>query len=152
MKGDPFFRAMTTPGVRALVSRAPAPKTAKAVRRASRKALGRHAAELLPDAYFELMRATMVMPGWKPAMSSHLNLAMRSGRPLPENLLSDDELRSIEVPVRFILGDEDVYGPPEIGRRAAALMPDATVHVLAAGHAPFADEPETCAELIRGAS
>jgi len=56
------------------------------------------------------------------------------------------------VPVRFILGDDDVYGSPEIGRRAAALMPDATVHVLPAGHAPFADEPEACAALIRGAS
>ena len=152
MRGDPYFRAMTTPGVRALVSRAPAPKTAKATRRASTKAMGRRAVALLPDAYFELMRATMAMPGWRLAMSSHLNRAMRSGRPLPENLFSDDELRSIEVPVRFILGDDDVYGRPEIGRRAAALMPDATVHVLPAGHAPFADEPEACAALIRGAS
>ena len=152
MRGDPYFRAMTTPGVRALVSRAPAPKTAKATRRASTKAMGRRAVALLPDAYFELMRATMAMPGWRLAMSSHLNLAMASGRPRPENQFSDDELRSIEVPVRFILGDDDVYGRPEIGRRAAALMPDATVHVLPAGHAPFADEPEACAALIRGAS
>jgi pimeloyl-ACP methyl ester carboxylesterase len=152
MRGDPFFRAMTTPGVRALVSRAPAPKTARATRRASTKALGRHAAALLPDSYFELMLATMGMPGWRTAMSSHLNLAMRSGRPRPENLLTDDELRSIEVPVRLILGDDDVYGGPEIGKRAAALIPDATVHVLPAGHAPFADEPEECASLIRSAS
>ena len=83
MRGDPYFRAMTTPGVRALVSRAPAPKTAKATRRASTKAMGRRAVALLPDAYFELMRATMAMPGWRLAMSSHLNLAMRSGRPAP---------------------------------------------------------------------
>jgi pimeloyl-ACP methyl ester carboxylesterase len=152
MRGDPFFRAMTTPGVRALVSRAPLPRTAKATRRASTKAMGRRAVALLPDAYFELMRATMAMPGWRLAMSSHLNLAMQSGRPRPENLFSDDELRSIEVPVRLVLGDDDVYGPPEIGRRAAALIPDASVHVLPAGHAPFADEPETCAHLIRGAS
>jgi len=151
MRGDPFFRAMTTPGVRALVSRAPAPKTAKATRRASRKALGRHAAELMPDAYFDLMRATMTMPGWRPAMSSHLNLAMAFGRPRPENLLTDDELRSIDVPVRFILGDDDVYGGPDIVRRAAALMPDASVHVLPGGHAPFLDDPEACAELIRSA-
>ena len=94
----------------------------------------------------------MAMPGWRLAMRSHLNLAMRSGRPRPENLLTDDELRSIEVPVRLILGDDDVYGGPEIGRRAAALMSDARVHVLPGGHAPFADEPETCAALIRGAS
>ena len=54
----------------------------------------------------------MAMPGWKRAMSSHLNLAMRSGQARPENLLSDDELRSIEAPVRFVMGDADVYGPP----------------------------------------
>jgi pimeloyl-ACP methyl ester carboxylesterase len=152
MRADPFFRAMTTPGVRALVSRAPVPKTAKATRRASTKALGRHAVSLLPDAYFELMRATMAMPGWRLAMSSHLNLALRRGRARPENLLTDDELRSIEVPVRLILGEDDVYGGPEIGRCAAALMQDAEVHVLAAGHAPFADEPEECAALIQSAS
>jgi pimeloyl-ACP methyl ester carboxylesterase len=152
MRGDPFFRAMTTPGVRALVSRAPLPKSAKATRRASAKAMGRRAVAVLPDSYFDLVRATMAMPGWRLAMSSHLNLAMRSGRPLPENLLTDDELRSIEVPVRLILGDDDVYGRPEIGHRAAALMPDARVDVLPAGHAPFADEPEACAALIRTAS
>jgi pimeloyl-ACP methyl ester carboxylesterase len=121
-------------------------------RKASTGAMGRRAVGLLPDAYFELVRATMAMPGWRLAMSSHLNLAMASGRPRPENLLTDDELRSIEVPVRLILGDGDVYGPPEIGHRAAALMPDAHVDVLAAGHAPFCDEPETCAALIREAS
>ena len=114
--------------------------------------MGKRAVGLLPDSYFELMRATMVMPGWRLAMTSHLNLAMHNGRPRPENLLTDDELRSIDVPVRLILGDDDVYGKPEIGYRAAALMPDARVHVLPAGHAPFADEPETCAALIRGAS
>jgi pimeloyl-ACP methyl ester carboxylesterase len=74
------------------------------------------------------------------------------GRPRAENLLSDDDLRSIEVPVRLILGDDDVYGAPEIGRRAAALMRDAEVHVLPAGHAPFADEPQECAALILSAS
>ena len=94
------------------------------------------------------MRATMLMPGWRLAMASHLNLAMRSGSPRPENLLTDDELRSIEVPVRFILGDDDVYGGPEIVERAAALMPDARVDVVPGGHAPFTDEPQMCAAGI----
>ncbi len=149
MRGDPFFRAMTTPGVRALVSRMPAPKTAKATRRASTKALGRHARDAMPDSYFEVMRATMGMPGWRLAMSSHLNLAMRSGRPRPENVLTDDELRGIEVPVRLIFGDDDVYGGPEIGERAVALMPDARLDVIPGGHAPFLDDPARCADLIR---
>ena len=149
MKGDPFFRAMTTPVVKALASRVPAPPSAKATRRAMTKAMGRPVTERYPDAFFEIVRAGMAMPGWKRAMSSHLNLAMRSGKPRPENLLSDDELRSIETPVLFVMGDADVYGPPSVCERAAALMPDARVEVLPGGHAPFLDYPARCAQLIR---
>jgi pimeloyl-[acyl-carrier protein] methyl ester esterase len=151
MRGNAFFRAMTTPGVRALASRAPAPKTAKATRRAMAGAIGRPALATLPDSYLEVVRATMLMPGWRLAMSSHLNLAMRSGRARPENLFTDDELRSIRVPVRLILTDRDVYGGPEIGRRAVALMPDAVLDVLPGGHAPFLDDPELCAQLVSSA-
>jgi pimeloyl-ACP methyl ester carboxylesterase len=151
MKGDPFFRAMTTPVVRGLVSRAPAPKSAAATRKAMTKAFGKRALDVLPDSYFALVRATMLMPGWRRAMSSHLNLAMRSGKPLPENFLSDDELRALNVPVEFVIGDNDVYGPPSVCQRAAALMPDARVHVLpGAGHAPFTEDAERCATIIRG--
>jgi pimeloyl-ACP methyl ester carboxylesterase len=149
MRGDGYFRAMTTPGLRALVSRVPAPKSAKATRRASAGALGRHAAGRLPDAFFELMRATMGMPGWRRAMTSQLNLALRAGRPRPENVLSDDELRAIEVPVRLVLGDADAYGRPEVGERAVALLPDARLDVVSGGHAPFLDHPLLCAEAIR---
>jgi pimeloyl-ACP methyl ester carboxylesterase len=149
MRGDPYFRAMTTPGIRRLVSRVPVPKSAKATRRATAKALGRHALDRLPDSYFEVMAATMRMPGFRLAMTSHLNLAMRSGRPRPENTFTDDELRSIAVPVELIFGSDDVYGPPDIGERAVELMPAARLHVLPGGHAPFLDDPQRCAELIR---
>jgi pimeloyl-ACP methyl ester carboxylesterase len=149
MKGDPFFRAMTTPGVRQLASRLPAPPSAKVTRRAMTKPMGRRVAERYSDAFFEVVRAGMAMPGWKLAMTTHLNLAMRSGKPRPDNLLSDDELRSIAPPVLFVMGDADVYGPPEVCQRAAAMMPDARVEVLPGGHAPFLDDPGRCAELIR---
>jgi pimeloyl-[acyl-carrier protein] methyl ester esterase len=133
------------------VSRLPAPPSAKVARRAMTKALGRPAAERMPETYFELVRATMRMPGWKLAMTSHLNLALHSGKARPENLLTDDELRSFEVPVRFVMGDDDVYGGPDVVERAAALMPAARVEVMPGGHAPFLDDPGRCAELIRTA-
>ena len=151
MRGNAFFRAMTTPGVRALVRHVPVPKSLNGMRRASRDAMGRHAVDRMPDAYFDVVRATMLMPAWRTAMYTHLNLALRSGRPRPENLFTDAELRSIEVPVRFILGDADVYGGPEVGERAVKLMPDARLDVLPGGHAPFLDDPARCAELIRAA-
>lgn len=67
----------------------------------------------------------------------------------PKNLLSDDELRSIATPVQRIWGDRDVDGGPEIGEHAAALPPDSRLELIEGDHAPFLDEPERCAELIR---
>jgi pimeloyl-ACP methyl ester carboxylesterase len=150
MKGDPFFRAMTTPGLRAIVRRVPPPRNAKATRKALARTLGPRALDNAPDAWFEVVRQTMRMPGWRGAMTSHLNLAMRSGRPLPENFITDDELRELATPVHFVMGDADPYGPPSVAERAAALMPAATVTTISGRHAPFLDDPEHCAAALRG--
>src|SRR4051812_33283930 len=81
LQRDVFFRLMTTPGLGRLVSRAPAPKSADTARKAMRQALGAHAAEQLPDVFFDAVRLAMARPGYATAMWTHLNLAMRSGRP-----------------------------------------------------------------------
>ena len=49
----------------------------------------------------------------------------------------------------FVIGDADIYGPPSVVERAAALMPGARVEVMPGGHAPFLDDPGRCAGLIR---
>lgn len=149
MKADPYFRAMTTPGVRALASRVPPPPSTAIARKAMRGAMGRAVTDRLPDSFFDVVRAGMRVPGYKRAMASHLDRAFSGGKPLPECLFSDDELRAFEVPVLFVIGDNDVYGPPAVVERAAALMPGARVEVLPGGHAPFLDAPERCAGLIR---
>jgi 2-hydroxy-6-oxonona-2,4-dienedioate hydrolase len=55
----------------------------------------------------------------------------------PEVALGADELRRVRQPVQFVWGTHDPFGPPEIGRRAADLMPDAELHVVDAGHGPW---------------
>jgi len=77
---------------------------------------------------------------------------MRYGRARPENVFDDDELRAISAPVQLIWGDRDVYGGPEVGQRAAALLPDARLEVIEGGHAPFLDDAERCADLVRQAT
>lgn len=148
MKGDLFFRLMTTPVLRALVSRAPAPSSAEKTRAAMKPVLGDRAIAAVGDDYFEVVRAGMAMPGWKEAMRTHLNLAMHRGRPRPENLLTDEELGRIATDVHFIWGDADVYGPPSIGERAVAHMPEGRLDVVPGNHAPFLDDPRRCAQLI----
>ncbi len=81
-------------------------------------------------------------------MLSHMRLAMRVGRPRPENFLSQAELRQLALPVLMIWGDEDPYGAPEIGRRACALIPDGRLEIIPGRHAPFLDDPERCGALI----
>lgn len=62
--------------------------------------------------------------------------------------LADAELQRLATPVLMIWGDADPYGDPEIGRRAAALMPSAHLEVIPGCHAPFLDDPERCGALI----
>jgi 2-hydroxy-6-oxonona-2,4-dienedioate hydrolase len=92
----------------------------------------------------------MRQPGFRTAMLTHMRLAMRVGRPRPENFLSETELQQLAVPVLMIWGDEDPYGGPEIGRRASALIPDARLEVIPGRHAPFLDDPKRCGALIDG--
>jgi pimeloyl-ACP methyl ester carboxylesterase len=150
MRGDSWFTFVTRRGIGALAVRIK-PPSVKIARKAMRETIGPAAIERTPDEWFEAMRVGMRVPGWSRAMRSHMLLAMRAGRPLPENFIGDDELRGLAVPVVFAWGEQDAYGPPSIGERAAALMPRARVATLPGNHAPFLDDPGRCAQLIRDA-
>jgi pimeloyl-ACP methyl ester carboxylesterase len=148
MHGDPFFTALSTPGLRQLVARIRPPNVATMRRVGARGVIGPQAVGRAPEGFFEVVHEGMRQPGYRTAMLTHMNLAMRFGKPRPENFLSDDELRRLMVPVLMIWGDEDPYGGPEIGRRACALIPDARLEIIPGRHAPLLDDPERCGALI----
>jgi pimeloyl-ACP methyl ester carboxylesterase len=148
MRGDPFFTALSTPGLRQVVSRLGSPSVAFTRRSLARGVIGPQATDRAPDGFFAVVHEGMRQPGFRNAMLSHLQLAMRLGRPRPENFLADAELKSIAVPVLMIWGDADPYGDPAIGRRAAALIPRGRLEVIPGRHAPFLDDPARCGALI----
>ena len=148
MHGDPAFTALSTPLVRQLVARIGSPSVAMTRRALARGAIGPRAAERAPEGFFEVVHEGFRQPGFRTAMLTHMQLALRFGRPRPENFLSETELRQLAMPVLMIWGDEDPYGGPEIGRRACALIPDARLEVIPGRHAPFLDDPERCGTLI----
>jgi pimeloyl-ACP methyl ester carboxylesterase len=148
MHGDAAFTALSTPGLRQLIVRLGSPSVATTRRVLARGAIGPHAAERAPEGFFEVIDEGMRQPGYRTAMLTHMQLAMRFGRPRPENFLSDSELRRLTVPVLMIWGDQDPYGGPEIGRRACELIPDARLEIIPGRHAPFLDDPERCGVLI----
>ena len=148
MHGDPFFTALSTPGLRQLVARLRSPSVTTTRGALARGVIGPRAAERAPEGFFDVVHEGMRQPGYRTAMLTHMRLAMRFGRPRPENFLSDSELRQLTAPVLMIWGDEDPYGGPEIGRRACELLPDARLEVIPGRHAPFLDDPERCGALI----
>lgn len=148
MHGDPFFTALSTPGLRHIVARIGSPSVAMTRRSLAGGAVGHRGAERAPDGFFEVVHEGMRQPGFRTAMLSHMWLAMRFGRPRPENFLSDAELQRIAAPVLMIWGDEDPYGGPDIGRRAAQILPHASLEVISGRHAPFLDEAARCGALI----
>jgi pimeloyl-ACP methyl ester carboxylesterase len=148
MRGDPFFTMLSTPGLRHLVARIGSPNVGVTRRSLARGAIGPHAAERAPDGFFNVVHAGMRQSGFRTAMLSHMWLAMRFGRPRPQNFLSDAELQQIAAPVLMIWGDEDPYGGPEIGRLATTLIPDSHLEIVPGRHAPFLDDPERCGVLI----
>jgi 2-hydroxy-6-oxonona-2,4-dienedioate hydrolase len=63
-----------------------------------------------------------------------------------EASLFEAEVARITQPVLFLWGDADTYGPPDRGRAACELMPNAAMEVLKAGHLPWLDDPDRCAK------
>ena len=88
MHGDPFFTALSTPGLRQLAARIRSPNVATTRRSLARGVVGPRAAERAPDGFFEVVHEGMRQPGFRTAMLSHMRLAMRLGRPRAENFLS----------------------------------------------------------------
>ena len=61
------------------------------------------------------------------------------------------ELEGIICPVVLLWGSHDPLGAPDVGRALAERMPDARViEVPDAGHLPWIDQPDICAEAVRG--
>lgn len=59
-----------------------------------------------------------------------------------------DELGRISAPTLLVWGDREPLGPVEVARHVAGLIPNATVEVVPAGHAPWLGRPEQLATLI----
>jgi len=148
MHGDPAFTALSAPGLRHLMARLGSPSVAITRRAMARGVIGTRGAERAPEGFFEVVHEGIRQPGVRTAMLTHMYLAMRFGRPRPENFLTESELRQLTAPVLMIWGDEDPYGGPEIGRRACELLPNARLEIIPGRHAPVLDDPERCGALI----
>ena len=139
----------TTPVLGEIVgslSRMPAPR--RAVRAGMVSAIGRHAAMALSDDLVDAHYLPVRMPGAGAATRSLLRRVIRGRTPRPENVLTDNELARITVPLLFIWGDEDVFLSPARGRHSVDKIPGAVFEVVPGAHDPWLDDAPGCGKLI----
>src|SRR5690606_8188268 len=102
----------------------------------------------LSDEYLSHGLHNGLLPGNMMGFTSMLEnvLSLKGWR---SELYLGDKLHSLEVPVRFIWGTQDVFEKPDTGMAKASAIADYKFAVVKdAGHCPWLDQPEECARLI----
>ena len=99
-------------------------------------------------------RAVLLEYLWQSARASnHARLArgfrMFTSLAGQREVLSDDELRTLNVPLLILWGERDRFLPPAHAARAAALVPFAQCRIIPrAGHSPNWEAPAAVAESL----
>ncbi len=139
------FRLASVPGLGRLLMAAQKPSVASTERII--RAVGEDPAGI-PELRDVLLAAQRV-PAYTPSMLALMRASMRWTRPRPEVVTGAEELRRIEHPVRLVWGRDDTFGRIDSARRMAECIPDADLHVLLGGHAPWFHQAETAAALTQ---
>ncbi len=140
-----LLRLMTIPGLGRILLRLPSSPNRS--RNLSKAMFGRAALTQTPHEMFEIH----YLAGRRPevlALSTMLPAAAPWSIPRPHIVVGDSELAAIQQPVRFLWGDKEIFGGPELAARAAKLIPDADVVVRAGRHFPQLADPEGCGRFV----
>lgn len=133
------MRVLTIPGVGGLLARLPAGSV-----EATGKMLAGTDAHLRDHPEIVgVYHAAGRLPGHGQSVAAIFGRSMHPGGvPRRTSVITDDELAGLRAPTLFVWGDAEPFGDPQAGVRAAGLMADARVHVVADGwHHPWlADE------------
>ncbi|MGI5219127.1 alpha/beta fold hydrolase [Nocardia sp. CA-290969] len=87
-------------------------------------------------------QAIFQQPDWE--MACRMNMVLQQMDVRQRNMLTDDELRSIQVPAMVLWTTKDPSGPVDEGRRIASLIPNAQLAVMEnCGHWPQYEDTAT---------
>ncbi len=139
------FRLASVPGLGPLLMSLSKPSANNAER--VMRTVGEDPAGL--DELRDVLVAAQRLPTYTPSLVALMRAVMRWTRPRPAIVTNPDQLGRIGHPVRLIWGERDGFGRPEAGRRIAELIPDADLHVVSGGHAPWFHHADLVAKLTR---
>jgi 2-hydroxy-6-oxonona-2,4-dienedioate hydrolase len=101
----------------------------------------------LPDELITLQGRTEALPTYRTHWLSLMENIFPGARQAVR--LTLEEMARVGQPVRFVWGERDPFGPPSAGEAARLVMPDARLTTLRAGHLPWVDEPDRCADIVQ---
>lgn len=144
----PAMRMAALPGMQSMTARMP---VTRSMVKAMLRQIGLKRAidtggfdETMIDWYLALLRDT-------PTMVNDIRSSPKAITPLRglnQRMLHTDELLArVTMPALFLWGDEDPNGGESVAQAFVARMPDARLEMIPrAGHAPWIDELDLCAE------
>jgi len=141
------LRLLTLPGMSRVANRLqpPSPKQVDQVAKVAGEDFSEHR-ELR-----DLLVAAERLPTWSASLTSLVRTVVTARGARPGATITADELCRLGIHVQIVWGDRDPFGGPEIGQRAAELIPDAELNVVPGGHGPWFRGAERIADLIRPA-
>jgi len=142
-------RLFGVPGIDRLWYRVTVPRDVDDARTVYRR-INVHDPAALSTAFLEAYLAATRVPGRRRTLLSGFRsiVGLRGFAP---SFLFREELPSIQIPTRFVWGDDDYFGDQQLGREVARTMPDAEfVGVDAAGHMPWLEPGDDGRDAILG--
>lgn len=141
------MRLMAVPGAGRVLLRVP--MSHSAYRRSNARTLGQGVLDRYPAALTEVGHLASRRPGFAPSLSGFFGCQITPARIRDGVAVTHAELARLQVPTMLIWGTRDVFLTPESGAASIAAIPDHTLVTLAgAGHLPWLDDPQACAQAI----
>ena len=97
----------------------------------------------------DLLVATERLPGGAQTFLGTMRSMLRLRGAQPGMGLTEQQLSAVQQPSLIVWGEDEVFGSPEVGRRMAAAMPNAELHIVPGAHAPWLKHSEQIAPLVR---
>src|SRR5262249_11146752 len=131
-KPDLLLSLLSTRGLNRLLLAVPA--TPATSRLSLRAALGPDAVDRVPPELLTIHSLARRRPEFARTIATCMPRTHAWRRARPGVVLTDHELATLHQHVHFVWGDRDAFGGPEMARRAAGVIPHASVEVLRGGH------------------
>ena len=102
----------------------------------------------LPAEIHQLILATERLPHFEHTFLATLNKLLRVGGNRRAMSLTAEQLGRIDTPTLLVFADDDPMGDAHVGERVATAMPNAQLHIVEGGHAPWLHHADQIAPTL----